>query len=79
MNTRDRKSMSLLKNLFDEFHSLPKPIRFELQHGKLEKLIDQVPTVLKMYKEDVGKEISLGVVVSGINERFGVTSEGVIL
>lgn len=62
--------MSLLKNLFDDYNSLPIKIRMQLRADGFSKRIDEVPSVLKLFKEDIGKEISQGVIVSKINERF---------
>lgn len=64
--------MSLLKNLFDAYNDLPLKVRMELRHNKFSKKIDEIPAVLKLFKSEIGKEISAGVEISGVNERFKV-------
>lgn len=75
MNKRERQAMSLLKNLFDDYNSLPLKIRMQLRSEGFAKKIDEIPSALKLFKEDIGKEISVGVSVARINERFPLLDE----
>lgn len=72
MTNRERSSMALLKNIFDAYYELPLGVRVELDDSKFSKKVDEIPAVLKLYKSEVGKEISAGVEISGVNERFNV-------
>lgn len=72
MTTRERKAMSLLKNILDEYNSLSLTMQTKLSNTGLEVNVNKIASVLKMFKSDIGKEISVGVEVSGINERFDV-------
>ncbi len=78
LTKRERASMHLLKQLFDAYDCLPLKLRMELRHEGFAKKIDEIPSVLKMYKEDIGNEISKGVEVSRINKRFVSNEEQVL-
>jgi len=75
MNARERKSMHLLKQLFDAYNDLPHKLKMEMLNGNLEDKICEIPSVLRLFKEDIGKEISTGVEVSRINQRFPYDEE----
>lgn len=69
MNIRERKAMSLLKNLYDRYNDLSLFQRSDLRDTELSKKIDEIPAILKLFKSDIGNEISAGVEIARVNER----------